>query len=133
MTWHAIVISNLCLGGFELWYPRKFRYICRGEMVNNRRWEVSLVMISMLGLIFKSKVQNFDILAGNNDEPVIAIHPSSSFVPQNSDSKQEEHGIYVLNGLCRKVSSFNNHGLFITEHGDEFQLFSGTNSILYSK
>lgn len=65
-------------------------------------------------------MQNFDVLVGNNDEPVISIHPSSSFAPQNSESKQEGHGIGVLNELCQKVSSFHKHKLFVSEYGDEF-------------
>jgi hypothetical protein len=76
-------------------------------------------------------VQNFDILAGDNDEPIIIAHLSSSFVSQNSDSERAGHDIDVLNGLCQKVSFFRKHSLFITEHGDEYQLFTEANSILY--
>jgi len=46
-------------------------------------------------------MQNFDILGGDDDEPVIAIHPSSNFVSKGSESKQE--GIEILNGLCHQV------------------------------
>jgi len=59
------------------------------------------VKTSAPGPIFRYKAQNFDILTGDNDEPVIAIHPSSHFVSKNSNSKRE--GLEILNGLCHQV------------------------------
>ena len=90
--------SNPCLGGLELYYIPE----------NSIAWRLGTerggkpVKISALGPIVKCKVQNFDILAGDNDEPVIAIHPSSNFVSRNYDVKRE--GINILNGLCHQVS-----------------------------
>jgi len=70
-----------------------------GIMDNNQKWD------------------NFDILAGYDNEPVITFHLSStvckdSSVSHNLDIKTDSRGVEVLNGLCN-------------------QLFSGANSILY--
>jgi len=88
--------SNLRLGRFELYYVPE-------NSITSRSEQGEPVKIFAPGPTFRCNVQNFDILAGDNDEPVIAIHPSSHFVSNNSDSKRE--GKIILNGLCHQVSS----------------------------
>ena len=87
--------SDLSLGRFELYHVPEYSITSGLE-------QGEPVKVSAPGPIFICKVQNFDILAGDNDEPVIAIHPSSNFVSSNSDSKRE--GIEILTGLCHQVS-----------------------------
>jgi hypothetical protein len=87
--------SNLCLGRFELYHVPEY-------CITSGLEQGEPVKISVPGPRFICKVQNFDILAGDNDEPVIAIHPSSKFVLNNSDNTPE--GISILNGLCHRVS-----------------------------
>ena len=94
---YAILLlqSNLRLGRFELYHVPE-------NSITSRLEQGEPVKISALGPTFRYNVQNFDILAGDNDEPAIAIHPASHFVSNNSDSKRE--GINILNGLCHQVS-----------------------------
>jgi len=87
--------SNLRLGRFELYHVPE-------NSITSRLEQGEPVKISALGPIFICKVQSFDILAGDNDEPVIAIHPASHFVSNNSDNTRE--GVNILNGLCHRVS-----------------------------
>ena len=87
--------SNLCLGRLELYHVPEYSITSRLE-------QGEPIKISAPGPLFICKVQNFDILAGDNDEPVIAIHPSSHSVSNSSDNTRE--GITILNGLCHRVS-----------------------------
>ena len=61
----------------------------------------------------KFQEQNFDIFAGDNDEPIIALHsPStlcedtSSLPPHSFVVQSNGHGIEALNGLCQKVRDY---------------------------
>ena len=82
-----------------------------GTMNNNQKWDVSLTNDFILSIVLDFQQQNFDILAGNDSEPIIAFHLSSTIcedvsVSQNSDIKTDSRGIEVLNGLCDQVRHF---------------------------
>jgi hypothetical protein len=83
--------------------------------------------------------QNFDILTGYDNEPIIAFHLSSTIYKddsesQNLDIETEVCDIEILNGLCRQVRNFCRilYSWLLTTW-DEFQLFLGANSIIYGK
>ena len=69
-------------------------------------------------MLFRS--QNFDILTGYDNEPIIAFHLSSTIceddsVPQESqnlDINTDRRGVEVLNGLCDQVRHLLNTVLF---------------------
>ena len=76
-------------------------------MYNNQKWDVSLTNDFIL-ILLNFQEQNFDILTGYDNEPIIAFHLSSTIcedgsVSQNLDIKTESRGIEVLNGLCHQV------------------------------
>ena len=82
-----------------------------GMMNNSQKWDVSLTNDFILSIVLDFQQQNFDILAGNDDEPIIAFHLSSTIcedgsVSQNSDIKTDSRGMEVLNGLCDQVRHF---------------------------
>ena len=62
----------------------------------------------ILSTILDFHEQNFDILTGHDNEPIIAFHLSSeeSSVSQNLDIKTDSRGIKVLNELCDQVRHF---------------------------
>jgi hypothetical protein len=91
--------------------------MCAGTMNNNQKWDVSLTNDITLPIVFDVQEQNFDILTGYDNEPVIVFHlPSTVFedgsVSQNFDIKTESRGIEVLNGLCHQVRHF--HGMIVS-------------------
>ena len=95
-----------------------------GTMNNNQKWDVSLANDFMLSIVPDFHEQNFDILTGHDNEPIIAFHLSSticedgSSVSQNSDIKTDSRGIEVLNGLCDQVRHFRDILFFFTtQHG----------------
>ena len=80
-------------------------------MNNNQKWDVSVANDFILSIVLDFREQNFDILTGHENEPIIAFHLSSTIcedgsVSQNSDIKTDSHGIEVLNGLCDQVRHF---------------------------
>ena len=82
-----------------------------GTMNNNQKWDVSLTNDFILPIVLDFQEQNFDILAGYDNEPVIAFHLSSTIcedgsVSQDFDIKTDSRGIEVLNGLCDQVRHF---------------------------
>ena len=82
-----------------------------GTMNNNQKWDVSLTNDFILSIVLDFQEQNFDILTGYDDEPIIAFHLSSTgcdddSVSQNSDIKTDSRGIEMLNGLCNQVRHF---------------------------
>ena len=61
-------------------------------MNNSQKWDVSPTNDFILSIILDIHEQNFDILAGHDNEPIIAFHLSSTTcedgsVSQNSDIK----------------------------------------------
>jgi hypothetical protein len=72
-------------------------------MINNQKLDVSLTNDFILPIVLNFQEQNFDILAGYDNEPIIAFHGSIS---QNLNIETDSHGIEVLNGLCHKVRHF---------------------------
>ena len=90
---------------------QKVPVIYAGTMNNNQKWDVSLNNDFILSIVLDFREQNFDILTGHENEPIIAFHLSSTIcedgsVSQNSDIKTDSHGIEVLNGLCDQVRHF---------------------------
>ena len=84
-----------------------------GTMYNSQKWDVSLTNDFILSIVLDLQKQNFDILTGYDNEPIIAFHLSSTLredgsVSQNSDIKTDSRGIEVLNGLCDQVRHFRN-------------------------
>jgi hypothetical protein len=80
-----------------------------GTMNNNQKWDVSLTNNFLLSIVLDFREQNFDILAGYDNEPIIAFHLSSiedDSESQNLDIKTDSRGIEVLNGLCDQVRHF---------------------------
>ena len=80
-----------------------------GTMNNNQKWDVSLINFFMLSMILDFQEQNFDILTGHDNEPIIAFHLSSTIcgsTSQNLDIKTDSRGIEVLNGLCDQVRHY---------------------------
>ena len=82
-----------------------------GIMNNNQKWDVSLANGSILPIVLNFQKQNFDILTGHDNEPIIAFHLSSTScedasVSQNLDIDTDSRGIEVLNGLCNQVRHF---------------------------
>ena len=82
-----------------------------GTMNNNQKWDVSLTKELILPIVLNIQEQNFDILTGYDNEPIIAFHLSSticedSSMSQNLDIKTDSRGIEVLNGLCNQVRRF---------------------------
>ena len=83
-----------------------------GIMNNNQMWDVSLTINFILSIV-DFQEQNFDILTGYDNEPIITFHlPSticengSESASQNLDIKTDSRGIEVLNGLCHQVRYF---------------------------
>ena len=75
-----------------------------GALIDIRGWEVS-VTASHYQSSLTYREQNFDIFAGDNEEPIIAIHVPST--PREAlHSLVDDAGMEVLDGLCRKVRSF---------------------------
>ena len=79
-----------------------------GTMNNHQTWDVSLINDFMLSIVLDFQDQNFDILTGHDNEPIIAFHLSSTIcedgsVSQNLDINTDSRGIEVLNGLCDQV------------------------------
>ena len=70
-------------------------------MNNNQEWDVSLVHDFILPIVLNIQEQNFDILTGYDNEPIIAFHLSSTTicedgsVSQNLDIKTDSRGIEV--------------------------------------
>ena len=80
-------------------------------MNNNQKWDVSLINVFMLSIVLDCQEQNFDILTGHDNEPIIAFHISSTIcedgsVSQDLDINTDSRGIEVLNGLCDQVRHF---------------------------
>ena len=80
-------------------------------MNSNQKWDVSLTNDFILSIVLDFQEQNFDILTGYDNEPIIAFHLSSTFcddysVSQNSDINADGRDIKVLNGLCDQVRHF---------------------------
>ena len=80
-------------------------------MNDNQKWDVSPTNDFVLSIVLDLQEQNFDIFAGNDDEPIIAFHLSSAMceddsVSQDLDIKTDSRGIEVLNGLCDQVRHF---------------------------
>ena len=79
---------------------------------------VWLTISYLLPIYLDLREQNFDILIGYDNEPIIAFHqPSSTIgedgsVPQNLDMETDSRGIEVLNGLCHQVR----HSSFVLFH-----------------
>ena len=72
-----------------------------------------LKVLYILRIIVDLQEQNFDILTGYDNEPIIAFHLSNAIceygdgsVSQNFDIKTDGRGIEVLNGLCHQVRDF---------------------------
>ena len=65
-------------------------------------------MLSIVPDFHEQKLQNFDILTGHDNEPIIAFHLSSDdgSVSQSLDIKTDSRGIEMLNGLCDQVRHF---------------------------
>ena len=84
-----------------------------GTTNNNQKWDVSPTndfILSNFFFDFQEK-QNFDILTGYDNEPIIVFHLPSTIcedgsVSQNFDIKTDSRGIEVLNGLCHQVRHF---------------------------
>ena len=83
-----------------------------GIMNDNQKWDVSLTNDFILSIVdFRVQEQNFDILTGYDNEPIIAFHLPSTIceddsASQNLDIKTDSRGIEVLNGLCHQVRYF---------------------------
>ena len=80
-------------------------------MNNNQKWDVSLTNDFILPIFFDFQDQNFDILTGYDNEPIIVFHLPSTIcedgsVSQNLDIETDSRGIEVLNGLCQQVRHF---------------------------
>jgi hypothetical protein len=69
------------------------------------KWDVSPTNDLIPRIILDFEAQNFDILSGYDNEPVIAFHLSSTICEDGSLSHIETdgRGIEVLNGLCQQV------------------------------
>ena len=88
-------------------------------MDSNQKWDVSLAS-DFICKFFDFQEQNFDILTGYDNEPIIAFHlPSTvcedSSVSQNLGIKTDSAGIEVLNGLCNEVRHFRRLLFFMTQ------------------
>ena len=75
-------------------------YAGPGTMDNNQKWDLSLAS-DFICNCFWFHEQNFDILTGYDNEPIIVFHlPSTvredSSVSQNLDIKNDSAGIEVL-------------------------------------
>ena len=97
-------------------------------MNNNQKWDVSLTSDFILPLVLDFQEQSFDILTGQDNEPIIAFHLSSTIcadgsVSQNLDLETDNRDIEVLNGLCDQVWHFRRIILFMTQHGTNFSYF----------
>ena len=98
---------------------------------NNQKWDVSLTNDFRQSIVLdfhEQKLQNFDILAGYDNEPIIAFHLSSTIcadgsVSQNLDFETDNRDIEVLNGLCDQVWHFRRIILFMTQYGTNFSYF----------
>jgi hypothetical protein len=80
-------------------------------MNNNQKWDASVSLTDdfILPIVLDLQEQNFDILIGYDNEPIIAFHLSSEddgSVSQNLDIQTDGRGIEVLNGLCCQVRTF---------------------------
>jgi hypothetical protein len=71
---------------------------------------VSLTNDFLLPIVFKFQEQHFDILTGDDNEPVIAFHLSS--VSQNLDIITDICDIKVLDELCDEVRHFHSTRIF---------------------
>ena len=76
-----------------------------GTKNDNQKWDVSPSNDFIVPIVFDFQEQNFDILTGYDNEPVIAFHLPSTIcedgsVSQNLAIKTDSRGIEVLNGLC---------------------------------
>jgi hypothetical protein len=79
-----------------------------GIMNNNQKWNVSLTNDFLQPIVLDFHEQNFDILTGHDNEPIILFHMPSTIcedgsASQNLDIKTDRRGIEVLNGLCHQV------------------------------
>jgi hypothetical protein len=82
-----------------------------GTMNNNQKLDVSLTNDFIIPIVLDFQEQNFDILTGYDNEPIIAFHLPSTIcedgsVSQNLDIKTDGRGIDVLNSLCHQVRHF---------------------------
>jgi hypothetical protein len=75
---------------------------------NNQKWDVSPTNDLIPRIVLDFQAQNFDILSGYDNEPIIAFHLSSTICEDGSVShiKTDGRGIEVLNGLCQQVRNF---------------------------
>ena len=106
---------------------QKIPVMYAGTMNNDQKWDVSLTNDFILSIVLDFQEQNFDILIGYDNEPIIAFHLSSTIcedgsVLQNLDIKTDSRGIEVLNGLCHQVRHFR-RTLFMTQHGTNSSCF----------
>ena len=90
----------------------------RGPWIATRSGMWVWLAISFVN-VFDFQEQNFDILTGYDNEPIIAFHlPSTvcedSSVSQNLGIKTDSAGIEVLNGLCNEVRHFRRILFFMT-------------------
>ena len=91
---------------------QKIPVMYAGSTDNNQKWDVSLTNLDgFILIVFDFQEQNFDILTGYDNEPIIAFHLSStvcedSSVLQNFEIKTDSGGIEALNGLCNQVRHF---------------------------
>ena len=97
--------------------------MCVGTMNNNKKWNVSNDFI--LPIVLNFQEQNFDILTGYDNEPIIAFNTISedSSISQKLDIKTDRRGIEVLNGVCDQVRNFRRILLFMTQHATNFSYF----------
>ena len=84
-----------------------------GTMNNEQKWDVGLLYKGHIYTTnyFDLQEQNFDILTGYDNEPIIAFHLSNPICEDGSESqnlaiKTDVSGIEILNGLCRQVRNF---------------------------
>ena len=78
---------------------------------DNQKWDVSPTNDFLLPIVFDFQKQNFDILTGYDNEPIILFHLPSTIckdglVSQNLDIKTDTRGMNLLNGLCQKVRHY---------------------------
>ena len=87
-------------------------------MNNNQKWDVSPTNGFILPIVLDFQEQNFDILTGYDNEPIIVFHLPSTIrengsISRNLDIKTDNHGIEVLNGLCHQVRHFLSYDTFL--------------------
>ena len=87
-------------------------YAETSNSLNDQKLDVSIINIFILPIVDFPE-QNFDILAGYDNEPIIAFHLSSTIcvcedgsASHNLDIKTDSRGIELLNGICHQVRHF---------------------------